>query len=271
MACLAVYEEVAKHLDKESLAQEVLPELWKMALDTQLSLNQFKKFMKNINDLTRRVEELHSKHLETLNNIEGKIHNSSLGKKRMYLPHPSPSYVGIQKIGDTMQDFEKLVNHSTGVGRQPIAPPVKTADFMSDFDPPTLSPRASVTTGATFTATTVSSNYTRPISYTPPSNSSAFNASTSNGHRASSFGQVSPHNNNNNTAANQNFNLYFGSSPAFPTTATSASTSNFAAFNSTVAQPQTLSSMGSFGSGTQPQSNVRKPNSNMAKEFDPFN
>ncbi|KAJ3329806.1 SCY1-like protein 2 [Blyttiomyces sp. JEL0837] len=71
IAILAVYEELAKNLDKEVIATDILPELWKMALDQMLNVTQFKKFMKVIHDLTTRVEEQHLKVLQELKAVEG--------------------------------------------------------------------------------------------------------------------------------------------------------------------------------------------------------
>ncbi|KAJ3413653.1 hypothetical protein HDV05_007721 [Chytridiales sp. JEL 0842] len=45
VAILAVYDELAKHLDKEAIAMDILPELWKMCIDSVLNVTQFKKFM----------------------------------------------------------------------------------------------------------------------------------------------------------------------------------------------------------------------------------
>jgi SCY1-like protein 2 len=44
LAILAVYDEVSKFVDKDAIAQEILPELWKMALESQFTVVQFKVF-----------------------------------------------------------------------------------------------------------------------------------------------------------------------------------------------------------------------------------
>jgi len=92
MAILAVYDELAKHVEKEIVAQEILPELWRMCLDQLLNvaqaslyltarlccrrsvdvLLQFGKFMKVINDLSKRIEEQHTKMLESIQTMNGK-------------------------------------------------------------------------------------------------------------------------------------------------------------------------------------------------------
>jgi SCY1-like protein 2 len=44
VAILAVYDELAKHLDKEAIAMEILPELWKMCIDSVLNVTQVGEF-----------------------------------------------------------------------------------------------------------------------------------------------------------------------------------------------------------------------------------
>ncbi|KAJ3080871.1 hypothetical protein HK102_002750 [Quaeritorhiza haematococci] len=95
MAVLVVHEELAKHLDKESIAGEILPELWKTCMDPLLNISQFRKYMSTIKELTKRVEELHMKHLEDLKTMEGN-----------------------QKIGDTIDDFQKLVKGGVSPDRE---------------------------------------------------------------------------------------------------------------------------------------------------------
>ncbi|KAJ3192840.1 SCY1-like protein 2 [Irineochytrium annulatum] len=71
VALLAVYAELAKQLDKDLIAIDVLPELWKMSIDQVLNVTQFKKFMKVIHELTAKVEEQHLKVLEEMKTMEG--------------------------------------------------------------------------------------------------------------------------------------------------------------------------------------------------------
>ncbi|KAJ3103896.1 hypothetical protein HDU96_009118 [Phlyctochytrium bullatum] len=67
---LAVYAELARHLDKDLIATEILPELWRMSIDQVLNVNQFKKYMKVIHELTAKVEEQHTKVLEEMKTME---------------------------------------------------------------------------------------------------------------------------------------------------------------------------------------------------------
>ncbi|KAI7904796.1 kinase-like domain-containing protein, partial [Cokeromyces recurvatus] len=70
LATLAVYDEIGKTADKEIIATEILPQLWRMSFGPLLNLEQFKKFMKTIHDLTNRVEEAHTKHLQEVKALE---------------------------------------------------------------------------------------------------------------------------------------------------------------------------------------------------------
>lgn len=44
LAILAVYDQVAKHVDVAAIAGEILPELWKMAMESQFTVAQFKVY-----------------------------------------------------------------------------------------------------------------------------------------------------------------------------------------------------------------------------------
>ncbi|OAD74724.1 hypothetical protein PHYBLDRAFT_111597, partial [Phycomyces blakesleeanus NRRL 1555(-)] len=70
LATLAVYDEMGNHLDKEIVATEILPQLWKMSFGPLLNVDQFKKFMKTIRELTTRVEESHTRHLQEVKSLE---------------------------------------------------------------------------------------------------------------------------------------------------------------------------------------------------------
>ena len=71
MATLVVYEEIGrKHADKDQIAREILPELWKMSVEPALKLDQFRRFLKIIKELGDKVEELHGSHLADLKSME---------------------------------------------------------------------------------------------------------------------------------------------------------------------------------------------------------
>jgi len=99
MATLAVYEEIAKHSDKEICAIEVIPELWKMSVDPLLNTEQFKKCMKVVENIGSKVVEQHLRHLEDLKSMEGVEGVGSIpsdtGKKSLILFFFSFSFYSI--------------------------------------------------------------------------------------------------------------------------------------------------------------------------------
>ena len=71
MATLGVYEEMAKkYLDKETIATEVIPDLWKLSLLSTLNHSQFKKFMGVVKELSAKVEEQHLRQLEGMKGLD---------------------------------------------------------------------------------------------------------------------------------------------------------------------------------------------------------
>ncbi|ORZ25034.1 kinase-like domain-containing protein [Absidia repens] len=106
LATLAVYDEMGKHLDKEIVATELLPQLWRMSFGPLLNVDQFKKFMRTIRELTTRVEESHTRHLQEVKSLEEQTRNT--GKKTS-----TPNVMdgsGLTDQGDI--SFEALVNGS---------------------------------------------------------------------------------------------------------------------------------------------------------------
>ncbi|KAJ1955925.1 Protein kinase domain-containing protein ppk32 [Dipsacomyces acuminosporus] len=80
MTMLVMYEEIGlKYMDREMLAKEILPILWAQSVDTQLKLDQFKKFMQTIRRLSDRVENEQMKHLEQVRKIEVQTSRSGGG------------------------------------------------------------------------------------------------------------------------------------------------------------------------------------------------
>ncbi|CAO3696430.1 unnamed protein product [Rhizopus stolonifer] len=96
LATLAVYDEIGKTADKEVIATEILPQLWKMSFGPLLNLEQFQKFMKTIRDLTDRVEEAHTRHLKEVKSLEDQTRSVS----------SSPQ---VKNITTDNIDFESLV------------------------------------------------------------------------------------------------------------------------------------------------------------------
>ncbi|CAO3672144.1 unnamed protein product [Rhizopus microsporus] len=108
LATLAVYDEIGKTADKEIIATEILPQLWKMSFGPLLNLEQFQKFMKTIRDLTDRVEEAHIKHLREVKSLEEQTKSVS----------SSPQ---VQNVASDNVNFESLVQGSSTLAANKVA------------------------------------------------------------------------------------------------------------------------------------------------------
>ncbi|KAI8336735.1 hypothetical protein BC941DRAFT_427954 [Chlamydoabsidia padenii] len=106
LATLAVYDEMGKHLDKEIVATELLPQLWRMSFGPLLNVDQFKKFMRTIRELTTRVEEAHTRHLQEVKSLEDQTRNAG---NKSSAPNTMDGS-GLTDQGDI--SFEALVNGS---------------------------------------------------------------------------------------------------------------------------------------------------------------
>ncbi|EGG05648.1 uncharacterized protein MELLADRAFT_87911 [Melampsora larici-populina 98AG31] len=63
IATLAVHEEMGKKVELTAIATLILPQLWAMSIGPLLNLDQFKRFMNSIDQLSKRVREEHAQHL----------------------------------------------------------------------------------------------------------------------------------------------------------------------------------------------------------------
>jgi SCY1-like protein 2 len=64
LAIVGIYDELGrKHLDKELIATEVIPDLWSLAVDSVFNVDQFKKTMTTIRELSENVEKEHEKYV----------------------------------------------------------------------------------------------------------------------------------------------------------------------------------------------------------------
>ncbi|CEP10781.1 hypothetical protein [Parasitella parasitica] len=108
LATLAVYDEVGKFADKEIIATEILPQLWRMSFGPLLNLEQFQKFMKTIRDLTNRVEEAHTRHLQEVKSLEEQTKSVNASST------VSPKLIDQSNLGvESNISFENLV-HGNG-------------------------------------------------------------------------------------------------------------------------------------------------------------
>ncbi|KAI7882300.1 uncharacterized protein EV154DRAFT_522996 [Mucor mucedo] len=158
LATLAVYDEVGKIADKEIIATEILPQLWRMSFGPLLNLEQFQKFMKTIHDLTKRVEDAHIRHLKEVKSLEEQTRNVSSTS--------SPQPVNAPSTNDTNVSFESLVGSKT--------PQVKNGDDMFgsfSSNQATPQPWSSSSTNQAIKPTPSSSNgWVAPQTTTPTNN-----------------------------------------------------------------------------------------------------
>ncbi|KAI9266814.1 kinase-like domain-containing protein [Phascolomyces articulosus] len=148
LSTLAVYDELGKHLDKEIIATEILPQLWRMSFGPLLNLEQFRKFMKTIRELTNRVEEAHTRHLQEVKSLEDQTRNVSTKSS----PMNSNGQVG---VGDEEVSFEALVQgRSTTTQSAATGDGSNTPDMFSDMV--SAAPTASITP---VTATSTTNNF----------------------------------------------------------------------------------------------------------------
>ncbi|KAI9287545.1 hypothetical protein BC943DRAFT_194768 [Umbelopsis sp. AD052] len=126
LVTLAVYDEMGKHLDKEIIATEILPQLWRMSFGPLLTLEQFQKFMKTIRELTNRVEEAHTKHLREVKSLEEQTKRITSEQSAIVTGgnHAATNGGGV--------DFESLVNGKMGNGN-PLAQHAADSDMFGDM------------------------------------------------------------------------------------------------------------------------------------------
>ncbi|KAI7880940.1 ARM repeat-containing protein [Lichtheimia hyalospora FSU 10163] len=149
LATLAVYDELGKFLDKEIIATEILPQLWRMSFGPLLNLAQFQKFMKTIRELTTRVEEAHTRHLREVKSLEDQTKTTS-------------SVNGNGVVGDDVS-FEALVQ-GPGSQSKTLTPDLFSSEISSNPPSP--------------------ARMTPPLAATnaqPPSNRSSFGSSHGGG------------------------------------------------------------------------------------------
>ncbi|KAI8091880.1 hypothetical protein BDF21DRAFT_332122 [Thamnidium elegans] len=159
LATLAVYDEVGKVADKEIIATEILPQLWRMSFGPLLNLEQFQKFMKTIHDLTKRVEDAHVRHLKEVKSLEEQTRNVSVNS--------SPQPVNVSTINDTGASFESLVGGKSIeqsndlFSNQPTQPQTWTSPISQPMITPTKTSSTNWKSNPTMTSTTTTNSTDR--------------------------------------------------------------------------------------------------------------
>ncbi|KIL69577.1 hypothetical protein M378DRAFT_683459 [Amanita muscaria Koide BX008] len=116
MATLYVQEAMGFKVDREAVANHVLPQLWSMSMGPLLNVEQFHRFMSIIRKLSERVEKEHDQFLRDSQRIE----------ERSALATNSS---GTESFTATV-DFESLVARGTATAPQPESS--KTGDPTTD-------------------------------------------------------------------------------------------------------------------------------------------
>ncbi|KAJ1978665.1 Protein kinase domain-containing protein ppk32 [Dimargaris verticillata] len=107
LAIMIVYEEMGqKYLEKEAIATEIIPELWRLCMEPQLNPGQFQRFMVVIKDVSQKVEEQQSKHLQDLSRLNSHPAASSVSSA----PNGSNNPSG--QATPNIDGFEQLVRAS---------------------------------------------------------------------------------------------------------------------------------------------------------------
>ncbi|CAH7670615.1 SCY1 protein kinase [Phakopsora pachyrhizi] len=98
IATLAVHEEMGKKVEINAIATLILPQLWSMSIGPLLNLDQFKRFMNSIDQLSCRVREEHTKHLVEARRLEESTARTAASNS-----------IATQSRADEVVDFETLV------------------------------------------------------------------------------------------------------------------------------------------------------------------
>jgi SCY1-like protein 2 len=123
LACFTVYEDLSlNYLTKETIANEILPELWKMALSSAFTVNQFNQAMEVIKKLSKKLEEDQRQYLMEISKSESSKSASS---------QPSD----LRSHNAAQVEFEALIRSPGDIGR-------KSIDMSQNSTiPPQLPPR----------------------------------------------------------------------------------------------------------------------------------
>ncbi|KAJ3131250.1 hypothetical protein HK100_006596 [Physocladia obscura] len=179
VAILAVYDEVAKYVDKDAVAGEILPELWRMAVNRVLNIKQFNKFMGVIHALTARVESEHTKFLEETKSLESQ-HDPP---REPDAPGQISSFTTLVSDSHRRSSIDSTNRSSSSAKVLPIS-----QDGWDEFDAPTRNNTVPISWIKPTVLATASSS-----SITPPSATTSTRLSGVNNNSTPSRNQFQPH------------------------------------------------------------------------------
>lgn len=179
MGALAVYEKAVAHVEVETLARQVIPQLLNMSMESMLNLSQFKSFMGEIHKVLDRVEKDHAKRLSQV-----QVESSAIG---------SGNPIGSNGIGSKTEggpsSFEDLVYGKKNVTSPTLADIPETARSSTSNDGFTSPKPLSISLSGSYAAGPKALNPLMPVTSPKPQSSSSFTNSSTNT-ISSSFGSL---------------------------------------------------------------------------------
>ncbi|KAE8251645.1 hypothetical protein A4X13_0g3908 [Tilletia indica] len=147
IATLAVHDAMSKKVDIETIATQIIPQLWVFSVGPLLNAEQFARFMTSIKTMSKRVEDEHLAHLKEVRRMQEHTESYVTGQSA----NGSGSSRTVDGAGLNSQtgeiSFAALVGGAKANGPKPIAgdstPSRASADpFGLDDFGPALTPQA---------------------------------------------------------------------------------------------------------------------------------
>jgi hypothetical protein len=130
MACASVHENLSEQFfSKDQCALEVIPELWKMAIDNILSVEHYDHLMAVIKKVSALTEAEQRKFLQQSGNFKDSPNSETEGKKAKG-----------KRLNNSFEDLLRNQPKSPGIAEE--ARIVENPDLMTDLPPPQLPTRS---------------------------------------------------------------------------------------------------------------------------------
>ncbi|CAD6913707.1 unnamed protein product [Tilletia laevis] len=168
IATLAVHDAMSKKVDIETIATQIIPQLWVFSVGPLLNADQFSRFMSSIKTMSKRVEDEHYAHLKEVRRMQEHTESYVTGQGGA---NGSGSR-GVDGAGLNTQtgeiSFAALVGGAKANGPQRIAgdstPSRASADpFGLDDFGPALTPQGSTPAALSPNHTGLSSRPSNPV------------------------------------------------------------------------------------------------------------
>ncbi|KAK6542062.1 hypothetical protein TWF694_007833 [Orbilia ellipsospora] len=183
IAALELYMQIGASVDSNTLAVEVIPALWGLALGPLLNIQQFKQFMTTIKQLSNKVEQ------EQLAKLAGTA-ASDITSPTVEFGAVATNGTGKSDIKTTTveaEDFEELVfgKKSANTDRSRSPDPWSTSAMASPVKAPVSAPRKETPSFAW-------SSSPAPAPLAPPSSVAASRTTAAPNQNLSGFGALQP-------------------------------------------------------------------------------